>query len=156
MAGWLSPRWTSVPVVTQITRCPSLATSCLLFVDSELQNACQGQPSTAPPFLPAHLSHLGHTRVWGPEFQLLGAIRVRLGFREEQSLQLRGRWGCKRHAKEGTALHQHCSIHAFLSWVTHRCGDMSPRTRLYLGYTDTVWARVLRDTNPIAPGTLGL
>lgn len=40
---------------------------------------------------------------------------------------------CKRHAKETTALHQHCSLHTLLIRDTHTCGDLSSRTRMPLG-----------------------
>lgn len=114
MADLLSPRWISVPGVTQLTRCPSLATSCFLFVDLELQNACQGQPNTAPTFLPALLSLLGHTRMWGTEFQLLGAIRGKVKVLKDTNPTASGTLGLQKacqgeHGTAPTLLHPHLS-----------------------------------------------
>lgn len=57
--------------------------------------------------------------------------------------QLQGPWGCRRHAEDSTAPHQHCFLHTLLSWAT--CSGEDPHA-----------VTSLRATNPTAPVTLVL
>lgn len=72
---------------------------------------------------------LVHLCCCGLQPQLQHAIEIglglHLGFRELQSLQIHGYWGCKRHAKTRTALHQRWSLYTFLMWESHGAGDVS-------------------------------
>lgn len=73
-----------------------------------------------------HLFRLKYLCMWGPCTNC--CVQLGLGFQEpqRQKPQLQEHWGCKRHAKEGTALHQHCFLHTFLSWATQACMELSP------------------------------
>ena len=64
---------------------------------------------------------------WRSESQLA------LVFREPQSLQFQGQWGCKSHDKTSTALHYHCYLQTFMIWNINCNGDHSLSTMVSQG-----------------------